>query len=64
MHPLMVNTVKSRFYNIVGQPEMQRKIEIQGKIETLYLVNYKSGQKTFEVKSRLHVNFRHIKSRS
>ena len=36
-----LSTVKSRFYDIVGQQEMQRKIE------TRYLVNIEFGHQTF-----------------
>ncbi len=35
------NTVKSRFYDIDGQHQMQRKIE------TRYLVNFEIGRQTF-----------------
>ena len=43
-------TVKSRFYDIVCQYHMQRKIEIKRKIETKYLVNFKRGHQTFQCK--------------
>ncbi len=38
----MVNKVsdKSRFYDIVGQQQKQRRIEIEPTIKTLYLVNF------------------------
>ncbi len=44
------NTVKSRFYVIVGQHHMQRKIEIYRKIEKRYLVNSEFGHQTFQSK--------------
>ncbi len=46
----IVYTVKSRFYDIVGQQEMQRKIEIYRKIETLYSVSFEIGHHTFQRK--------------
>ena len=35
------------FYDIVGHPQMERKIEIEHVIETLYSVYFESGQNTF-----------------
>ena len=43
-------TVKSRFYVIVGQQLMQRKIEIKRKIETHYLVNFEFGHQSLQRK--------------
>ena len=49
----IIITVKSRFYVIVGQHHMERKIEILHKIETRYVVNSKFGHQTFQRKFKI-----------
>ena len=44
------STVTSRFYNIFGQKQIQRKIEVQRKIETLYFVNYDFGHVKYQIR--------------
>ena len=46
----MYYTFKSRFYDIIGQQQVQFKIEMYRKIETLYSVNFQFGHQTFKRK--------------
>ena len=53
LQQLQLSAMKSRFFDIVGQEQIHFEIEMQLKIETLYLVKFAFGSQTFKGKTEI-----------